>query len=155
MRPIHLECKPDEMLVRTLGVPVRLVNHHNDKGRVCNALGKHSVITGMIDEDPASPQPSYLKILLAVDEESKHGLRVLQDQQRNNQIIVICPRLEEWVINVSVQHGLKLSDFGLPDKANRLHDLMTSRLLAFKKLIEHLLQTNCEPILHLQRLLTS
>ena len=155
MRPIHLECKPDEMLVKTLGVPVRLVNHHNDKGRVCNALGKHPLVTGMIDEDPASSQPTYLKRLIAIDELSKHGLRVLRDEQQQNQIILICPRLEEWIIDVSLRHGTRVGDFGLPDKANRLHDLMTARLPAFKKLIEHLVQTNCEPILHLQRLLNS
>jgi hypothetical protein len=155
MKQIHLECKPDEVLVKALGFPRKAIKHHNDKGRVCNTLEKHLNEVGMIDEDPRAPQPTYLASLLAVTSESKHNLRVLTDAARGHKVIIICPRLEEWIIQVAVGQQVDMDQFGLPNKASTLHKLITSRLDQFNRLVSHLLDQQAEPILHLQRLLNS
>ncbi|WP_375447168.1 hypothetical protein [uncultured Fibrella sp.] len=153
MKQIHLECKPDEVLVRALGFPRKVVNHHNDKGRVCNKLEKEQGAIGMIDEDPASPQPTYLKQLIEV--ENRHGIRLLKDDNRSHHVIVIRPRLEEWILTACARQQVDIKLFGLPDKPERLHQLVTSRLKQFNELIDHLHAVNCEPILRIQRLLNS
>lgn len=153
MKQIHLECEPDEVLVKALGFPRKKVNHHNDKGRVCNKLEKETEVIGMIDEDPDSPQPTYLKQLTEV--ETKHSIRLLNDVKRGHKLIVIQPRLEEWILAVAAKQRVDVKLFGLPDKPERLHQLVTSRLTQFKDLIEHLYTLKSEPILHLQRLLNS
>jgi hypothetical protein len=38
-------------------------------------------------------------------------------------IILIRPRLEEWLVARATAHDLKLSDFGLPDSPDRLHSI--------------------------------
>ena len=155
MKQIHLECKPDEVLVKALGFSRKAVRHHNDKGRVCNTLQKHLNEVGMIDEDPMAPQPTYLASLLVVAGESKHNLRVLTDTARGHKVIIVCPRLEEWIIQVAVGQQVDMGQFGLPSKASTLHKLITSRLGQFSNLVSHLLDQQAEPILHLQRLLNS
>lgn len=155
MKQIHLGCKPDEVLVKALDFPRKAVRHHNDKGRVCNTLQKHLNEVGMIDEDPMAPQTTYLASLLVVADESKCNLRVLTDVPRGHKVIIICPRLEEWIIQVSVGKQVDMGHFGLTSKASTLHKLITSRLDQFNNLVSHLLDQQAEPILHLQRLLNS
>ena len=153
MKEVHLECLPDETLVKILGIPKKLVKHHNDKGRVCKSLKKNINIIGIVDEDPGAPQPSYISELILVEPDSKHGLRVLTDLKRNNFLIIVCPRLEDWIINVTNRQQVKLQQFSLPNKSTELHRIINTRLESFKKLIEHLHEVNCESILHLKRLL--
>ena len=107
----------------------------------------------MIDEDPASPQPTYLKQLTEV--ETKHNIRLVNDPKRGHFLLIIQPRPEEWILGVATKQQVDVKQFGLPDKPERLHRLVTSRLTQFKDLIEHLHMLNSEPILHLQRLLNS
>ncbi|MGA0559206.1 hypothetical protein ACO2Q8_21285 [Larkinella sp. VNQ87] len=155
MRQIFLECKPDEALVRRLGFPRRLVKHHNDKGKVCNVLTKTEATIGMVDEDPNTTQPRYLTTLTRLNEESLYNLAVYVDEQSKNKVIVVCPRLEEWILGITSQHAVKISQFGLPDKANKLHDIITTRLQKFEDLIDYLVDIKSPAILHLQRLLNS
>ncbi len=93
MELLHLECLPDETIVKCLGIPKKSIKHHNDKGRVCNFLMKNSSspLIGLIDEDPGSAQPKYLSALVL--EKEKHHIRVLHDKAHNHKIIIICPRL--------------------------------------------------------------
>lgn len=153
MKQVHLECKPDETLIRALGASRKVVNHHNDKGRVCNILEKRQSEIGMVDEDPDSSQPTYLKKLTEV--EVRYKIRLLTDPQRGHAVIVLCPRLEEWILDVAGRQKVDVTTFGLPDKPEQLHKLITSRLDQFRKLVEHLLAQETEPILYLQRLLNS
>ena len=93
MSILHLEGKPDMVLALCLGFSRKQVRSHGPKGEVCNYLEKTRSMIGLIDEDPTSAQPDYLKRLGQLDQ--------------------------------------------------------------FEKLIRHAIQINCEPILHLQRILNS
>ena len=149
---VYVECKPDEVLVKKLGILKKMLKHENDKGRVCKRLAKLMDCTGMVDEDPLSAQPSYLKYLPIIEE--KHGVRVLSDKQKGNKVIILCPRLEEWIIKSVSESGFKMSDFGLPDKANELHRVINGRLQAFQKVIDKLIELENPGILFLKSHLT-
>ncbi len=81
MSLLYVECHPDTVLVRTLGIPKREIRHVHSKGNVCNRLSKSRDSVGLIDEDPNSAQPNYLKTLKLVEE--KHDLRLLADKNNN------------------------------------------------------------------------
>ncbi|MCS6962894.1 AAA family ATPase [Thermoflexus sp.] len=38
LKPVLIECKPDEVLIRALGVPRRRIFHHSGKGNIGNHL---------------------------------------------------------------------------------------------------------------------
>lgn len=93
---VFVECNPDEILAVSLGVRKKILTHSNDKGRVCNSLEKKVDSVGMMDEDPESSQPTYISKLKFVEEHFK--VKVLYDKKSNNKLIIIRPRLEEWIL---------------------------------------------------------
>jgi hypothetical protein len=74
-RMVLVECKPDERLIRLLGVPRSRIRHEGSKGDLCNRLRREENHIAVIDEDPASAQPSYLRNARLIEE--NHGVRVL------------------------------------------------------------------------------
>lgn len=153
MSKLHLECKPDEALAFCLGFTRKQVKHHGAKGNVCNYLEDSEQMTAMMDEDPNSFQPGYLGELIEI--EMKHRLRHLIDNRRQHNVVLVCPKLEDWIIDVAKKSQVSPKQFGLPDSPNDLHRVINSRLEQFKRLIDHLLDIEAEPILHLKRLLTT
>lgn len=150
---VLLECKPDEALVRQLGRARRDCVHHDDKGRVCNRLSRSEGMVAMIDEDPGSAQPRYLGELATVSDVD--GIRVMRDTTRNHRVIVLQPRLEEWIIATAKADGIAMGDFGLSERGNELHREINSRLLAFAKLIDALTEAGSKRLGRLRELLTA
>lgn len=146
-----LECKPDEVVAHTLGRARRDCLHHNDKGRVCNVLQKRQSCVAMIDEDPMSSQPPYLARLVSVSDE--HGLRVLSDPARHHRIVIVRPRLEEWLIATAAGSGIQLADYGLSDRGNALHRDINSKLAKLEEVLRALLAAKNARLLHLRRLI--
>ncbi len=132
---IYLECKPDEALVGSLGIPKREREHSHDKGRVCNKLKKTENAIGMVDEDPGSAQPGYLKKLETISE--NNNIRVKQDKQ-NNRLVILCPHLEGWIINVANAAGVDVKKYRLPNNPKQLHGVINSKLREFCSLIDEL-----------------
>lgn len=150
---ILLEGKPDEVLVRALGVPRREVSIARDKFRVCIKLSKMQGSKGMVDQDPGTAQPEYLEKLPLTEE--KHRIQIFYNNKSKNTLIMLCPRLEEWMIATTQTAGLKMSDFGLSDKGNELHREINGRLQAVQKLIEKLLEIESSGIVFLKKHLHS
>ena len=146
-----LECKPDEVLAWRLGRAKRDCLHQNDKGRVCNRLKKTEGLVAMIDEDPGSAQPTYLGTLKLVEE--GNGLRILADAERGHRIVIVQPRLEEWIIATAKAAEVKMADFGLSERGNELHREITSRLFAFGRLLDALLEKESPRLLRLREFL--
>ncbi|MCY7353033.1 MAG: hypothetical protein LH606_20645 [Cytophagaceae bacterium] len=155
MRLLYLECYPDEKLVTVLGKTRKQFEHAGDIGGVCTLLRKHTGRLGLTDEDPGKPHPTYLKNLTFVSEH--HRIKVLTDPQRDNLVLVICPRLEEWVVWMAQQNDLDLKrDFGIPARTGpELHSVINQYLPKFEKSIQRLLQMQAQPLLHLKMLLQS
>ena len=93
---LFVECKPDETLAMALGVSEREVEHAGNRAGVCAQLSRRSGTTGMVDEDPGTAPHPYVKAL--IEQTLEHEIRVLYDSQRKNCLVVICPRLEDWLV---------------------------------------------------------
>ena len=81
-------------------------------------------------------------------------IRVLYDSQRDNRLVVFCPRLEEWLVQSAKSSGLKMTDFGFgSDNGRHLHGEINERLPNVKRLVGALLSAKNLRILHLQSLI--
>ncbi|TSC78430.1 MAG: hypothetical protein G01um101433_237 [Parcubacteria group bacterium Gr01-1014_33] len=122
---ICVECDPDEALVVALGFLPSNIRHEYGKGKVCNTLKRKSGWVAMLDEDPASAQPSYLRGL--AEQEYNQGMRLFEDTTRKNRVVLLCPRLEEWLIETARKDSLDLEKFGLSMNARSLHEIIMLR----------------------------
>ena len=137
---IFIECKPDLTLLESLtSIPRREITHEfKGKGEICNRLRKLSNCTGLIDEDPDSGQPLYVKEAKLENDLSEHEIKVLHDNTNNNYIIVLCPRLEEWILKAAREAGIDVRKYDLPNDAIRLHREINISLDKFENLLEDL-----------------
>lgn len=133
---IYLECKPDEVLVRMLGVAKKEARHAGDKGGVCNRLRKSTNAKGLIDEDPRSSQPPYLQTL--TPHSNEHDIKVLYDKSAGNYLFMLCPKLEGWILGAARKANVDVTQYGLPDDEDKLHKVINSRLRNFENLLNDL-----------------
>ena len=149
---LFVECKPDETLAFALGVKRREVEHALGRPGVCAQLSRRNGVTGMVDEDPDSAPHAYMRTL--VENSWQHNTRVLDDTLRNNRLVVINPRLEEWLVQSAKSASLKMTDFGFEDDNGlHLHREINHRLDNVKRLVEALLEVRNPRILRLQSLI--
>ncbi|MDZ7313714.1 MAG: hypothetical protein ONB45_20835 [candidate division KSB1 bacterium] len=149
---IYLECEPDKVLVSVLGIPSKEIKHAHSKGNVCNKLAKSSHSKGLVDEDPPSAQPSYIGQLRLHSHE--HQIKLLYDEKAQNLFIVLCPRLEEWILAAAKEAGVDIQDYGLPPEANQLHKVINTRLGSLALLIESI-KRRSKMLKSLEHLMTS
>lgn len=149
---LFVECKPDEAVAFALGVPRRDVEHALNRSGVCAQLARRSGTIGMVDEDPfAAPQP-YMKTLK--EQSWEYGIRVLDDTRRKNRVVVISPRMEEWLVQSAKNAALKMTDFGFEDDNGlHLHREINQRLDNVRRLIEALVAAKSPRVLRLQSLI--
>ncbi len=149
---LFVECKSDETLVLAIGVSRHQVAHALGRASVCAQLERRKDMMGMVDEDPGSAAPPYLKPLL--QESWEHGVRVLIDKERNNRVIVLSPRLEEWLVQSAKNSCLKMTDFGFDsDNGVQLHAEINQRLGSLERLVKTLLESKSQRLLRLQSLI--
>ena len=119
---ILVECYPDEALVHALGVPKRQLHHERCKGEVVKRVLKFDDTVGLIDEDPSSDQPRDLADYKEL--QAAEGLRLLtRRDDKNKRLIIVCPRLEDWLITRAKSSGIRPEDYGLPNNPDRLHSI--------------------------------
>ncbi len=137
---IYIECNPDLALVKSLiNVPRRgIVHEYKGKEEICKRLRKQDDSIGLIDEDPLSTQPSYVKEAGLEGDHSEHDLKLLYHRASNNYLVVLCPRLEEWVLKAARETGIDVRKYDLPNDAARLHRYINIKLGKFENLLEDL-----------------
>jgi hypothetical protein len=119
---IAVECYPDEAVLCALGVPRKQLRHEARKGEVFNWLKRIPGAVGMVDEDPTSAQPRDLSNYQ--QKEAAEGLRLLVRRGNSGQrLIVVCPRLEEWLIQRAGVCGVDPKQYHLPGTPKELHDI--------------------------------
>ncbi len=119
---VLVECYADAALLHGLGVPKRRVQHESCKGDVVNRVIKLGCAIGLVDEDPSSAQPRALGNFREV--EAAEELRLLtRRDDRNRRLILVCPRLENWLIRRARLCGIRPEDYGLPSDPDRLHSI--------------------------------
>lgn len=135
---IYTECKPDSSLVRILGIPNKQIIHQQGKPVVCKQLEKRENWIGLVDEDPSSVQPSYLKRLPVKEDLPTYRLKILNDTSKHNELIILCPRLEEWILKAAKESGVDIKRYNLPDDGNELHKVINTDLRKFERLVNDL-----------------
>jgi hypothetical protein len=117
-----VECYPDGALLRALGVSKKQLRHERCKGEVVKRVRKFDCATGLVDEDPTSAQPRDLDNYKQI--QVGEGLFLLARRDDNNKrLIIICPRLEDWLISRAKSSGIRPEDYGLPGDPDRLHSI--------------------------------
>jgi len=136
---IYVECKPDFALVRSLtNITRRGIIHTKGKGEICNQLRKRSGCKGLVDEDPLSIQPPYMREARLENNLPQHDLKLLHDDTNNNYLIVLCPRLEEWVLKAAQEDSKDVTRYNLPNNGIKLHQQININLDRFEDLLEDL-----------------
>ena len=151
---LFLECKPDEVLAQVAGVPSRVIVHSPGRGNVSKLLSKNSGAMGLVDEDPMSAEARTLSKFAEVS--AAYGVRLKCNKARNNRLVVLCPKLEDWVIETAKAAKMKMDDrrFNLSENPRDLHADINFRLPNLERLLKDLLQAKSPRLLHLKSLLS-
>ena len=148
MKKIVVECNPDELLARALGLGRKEIAHQNSKGEVCHYLKNNDVRIAVIDEDPGSGQPNYLKTFIMAEE--KFGIKKIVQNNTQKIILIIKPRLEEWILSQCEKSNIDPGKFFLPNNAKQLKDVINLRLNHFDNLLKELANKESEGLKYLQ-----
>ncbi len=70
--------------------------------------------------------------------EEKDDLKCLKDKN-NNQIIVICPEIENWIFKTSKEARVDLKKFNLPDNLHNFRKEVELKLDRFELLLRELI----------------
>ena len=137
-----VECDPDVALVSSLtSLSKKRITHAAGKHQVLRKLLRQTNSMAMIDEDPLSVQPvAFLQHFQVVNHSDRDGIRILHNNSGHNRLIVLCPRLEEWILDSSKRANIDLKDYNLPTNANELHEEINFKINRFEQLIEDLKQ---------------
>lgn len=138
MKEVHVECFPDEVLVKKLGIARKQITHHSGKSRVFAKLKTSKLQIALVDEDPGSAKCGYENSLIFVSKE--FGISEWKDKS-GNKVLVLKGKLEDWIITTCKAAKIDIQkDFGLPTKPNVLHEVINDRIGNFEKLIDYLLE---------------
>ncbi|MDN5216989.1 hypothetical protein QQ020_33270 [Fulvivirgaceae bacterium BMA12] len=154
MPEIVLECKPDEVLIKSLGYTRKMITHQANKGEVVKYLIKNPGAIGIVDQDPGSTEPSFMKDFQKIDK-IQFDIDCRFSQKWKTKLIVLRPRLEEWVVKYAKVSKLKLANYSLPNTGKELHKIINSRLKNFERLLEDMHEAKNEALLHLKESLNT
>ncbi len=158
---IYVECDPELVLVKTLLMTRNAeVKHDYGKSRVCAQLRNSNNSKGVIDEDPGSQMEPYFRSLQEITihgNQHQLNLRAFKDNPKNNVLLLLCPKMEEWILSACTESSINIGDFNLPYTASELHDRLTlsrkHNMNDFQRLLETLLQINSPRLRILRTLL--
>lgn len=148
MKQVHVECKPDELLVSKLGFTKKYITHHQGKAKVFDRLKKSESGLAVVDEDPGTFKSGYEKSLNLLEERLE--LKLFSDTN-NNKICILSGELEEWIIDVCNKAKINLTEFGLPENHRDFKRVILSRLNNFDKLLSELIQRKNPAIMQLKK----
>jgi len=135
-----VECKPERILVKTLtSTANRNIIHSGGKSNVIIDLAKrYEDSKGVVDEDPGNLTPRSFQRFREVNSFEEHSLKILLDKERKNHLVILRPRLEEWILKAAKESRVNVKKYGLPDDPLRLHDIINVNTDRFEELIEGL-----------------
>jgi hypothetical protein len=122
---IAVECYADEKLVQILVYKNKpKILHQSGKGNIFNYLHKKQTLSaiGLVDEDPESTQPRRFRNDYKEIESSGNVKLFRHTIKKDISIVMLSPRLEEWIISRAQIAGINLSEYSIPDNGEKLHD---------------------------------
>lgn len=141
---IFVECKPDYSLIRKLTKVPKKIEHSSGKSAVLNKLVRRNNFPnyensfGIIDEDPRSYQPRIIRKFEEKENNTRCGIKILHYRLLNNYVLVLCPRLEEWIIDAARECGIIMADYSLPNEPEALHQIINLDIDNFELLVDAL-----------------
>jgi len=119
---VLVECDADEVVLRALGLPRKKLLHFGGKYELLKKLKNRANDVGMVDEDPGRVQPQDMGSYRQMG--SAEGLHLLTRRGRGAQrLVVICPKLEDWLIDRAKSSGIRPEDYGIPSDPDHLHSI--------------------------------
>ena len=99
----------------------RVIYKEMNKTKVLKALIEESEehIAGVVDEDPDKIQPPLLRNFEEFANDERANIRILRLNEAK--LIILRPRVEEWILEVVRNSGLDVKKYGLPEDAEKLH----------------------------------
>jgi len=139
-----VECKPDAVLVKSLTLTSRKnIEHAGNKSELLKKLTeRYGNSKGMIDEDPWSIQPPYLRKFREKYDLTSFNLKILHQTSKNNTLIMLRPRLEEWVLEAAHEANIDFKKYDLPNDPIKLHECINIQIDKFQRLVEDLARSN-------------
>ena len=152
---IIVECYSDKTLVQCLtSLTPEYINHEiRGKSGVCNRLAKLTNSKGLIDEDPLSAQHPYEKEGLQRQDYTQYDIKHLHYMSQGNDLILLCPKLEDWFLKTATIAGIDVTLHGLPNEPNRLHKIIDQKLSEFRIVINMLRKRKSDRITTLTKLI--
>ena len=155
---LYLECNADLTLAQALTrLPRREIAHERKgKGEILKQLARRFDCQALLDEDPGQAIPAYLARLPVTADYAQLGLRVYADAARRNRVILLRPRLEEWLLRAAADSGLRVGDrrYNLPNNPARLHQEINLDLSKVARLLSDLIAADAPRLQQLRNLLT-
>lgn len=137
-----VECLPDEALVRLVSPrTIMRIRHRSGKPEVLRYVRRFEQSIGVIDEDPSSIQPPLFDQLVELESQPDLGLKRYRFSN-GNIVIILSPRLEEWVLTDCRRNGVNPESYGLPRDPEAFHDLVNQRLGNFNRLVSGLMHNS-------------
>ena len=134
---VCVECFADETFAKVLGC--NKPAHPRSKSRVIRYVISHNNIVGLVDEDPGTTPYQGLDQFSIT--QVKDELKLLE--WRTKKIIVIQPRLEDWLLTTAWELDVDVSDkrYGLPNDPEMLKLVINQKLEPLTRLIQDLRQS--------------
>lgn len=123
-----VECKPDKYLIKAItNAPRKAIVHAANKTEAIKTLLKtREPSIAIIDEDPGSPQPSLLKKFKLKQDFSRWGLKLYEENSPEKRLVIISPRLEDWLLRAGKESGISFRRYNLPESAKKLHKVINT-----------------------------
>ena len=136
---IYVECKPDEALIETL-LGSKDIIHSYGKARVIKVLSESNrKVMGLVDEDPGTPLPKdFSKNFLLKENYDEFDIKIFKHVDRESYLILLRPRLEEWILKACKEVEISPTKFGLPQDPDKLHRLININISSFTNLLDYL-----------------
>jgi len=151
-----VECKPDAVLVESLTLTSRKsIRHAGNKSELLKKLTEHyDNSKGVVDEDPWSIQPPHLGKFKEKQNLTSYNLKILHQTSKNNTLIILCPRLEEWILEAAREAGIDSERYNLLNDPAKLHQQINIHIDKFQKLVKKL-KTESNRLKKLEKYLTT
>lgn len=133
-----VECEPDAVLVKCLTATAKKnIIHAGNKPELLKKLvERYTYSKGVIDEDPWSYQPPTLSRFEEKQSIMEFEIKIFHQKGENNVLIMLCPRLEEWILKAAKEANVKPEDFGLPNNPEELHRIINIRTNNFERFVK-------------------
>jgi hypothetical protein len=135
-----VECRPDAVLVISLtSASKKNIIHAGNKSELLKRLTERQTNSkGIIDEDPWSVQPPHLQKFEETQNLTNYKFKILRHATKNNILIILRPRLEEWILEAANEVNVDVRTYNLPNDATTLHEQINIRIDKFQELVQDL-----------------